>query len=351
MLVLLKSKPSSDYNMIITRTPFRISFLGGGTDYPVWYENNGGGAVLSVTIDKYCYVICRYLPPFFDFNYRIRYSSHEDVKTVDEIRHPSVRECLRFLEVTQGIEMQHNADLPAMSGLGSSSAFTVGFLNALYALRSKEEVFKRNLALGAIHVEQERIKENVGSQDQTAAAYGGFNKIEFGGPEKIKVSPLVIGGEALKAFKERLLLFFTGFQRNASEIAGDQIRATPRKHAELAAIKAMVDQGQSILVSANGNRLDDFGRLLHESWLIKRDLTDKISNSFIDGAYDAARRAGAVGGKILGAGGGGFLLLYVPPERQEKVKEALKNLLHVPFRFENSGSRVIYRMDDVEGRV
>lgn len=332
--------------MIITRTPFRISFLGGGTDYPVWYKNNGGGAVLSTTIDKYCYITSRYLPPFFDYKYQLRYRQHEEARTLAEIKHPSARECLSFLKFDRGVEMQHNADLPAMSGLGSSSAFTVGFLHGLYALLGKE-VSKRKLALDALHIEQERIGEHVGSQDQTAAAFGGFNRIEFGGPEKIRVKPLAFKPEAVRALEERLLLFFTGFQRNASDIAAEQIKNTPQKSAELKTMLAMVDEGESIL-SQGAKRVDDFGRLLHEGWILKRGLTSKISNYFIDEAYGAARLAGAFGGKILGAGGGGFLLLYVPQERQPEVKERLKKLLLVPFRFENSGSQIIYKMPSDE---
>jgi len=327
--------------MVITRTPFRISFLGGGTDYPVWYEKNGG-AVLSVTIDKYLYIICRYLPPFFDFNYRIRYSIYEDVKTIKEIKHPSVRECLASLNFKQGIEMQYNADLPAMSGLGSSSAFTVGFLNTLYALR-KEEVSNRRLALEAIHIEQERIKENVGSQDQTAAAFGGFNRIEFGGKQKIKVIPLAIDDTVTKMLEHSLMLFFTGFSRNASDVAAEQIKTTPHKSKELKELQAMVSEGEKILTNGSGG-INDFGKLLHEGWLIKRGLTSKITTSSIDDMYSAARSAGAIGGKLLGAGGGGFMLLFVRPECQKKVKDKLKRLLHVPFKFEKSGSQLIYRM-------
>lgn len=327
--------------MVITRTPFRISFLGGGTDYPVWYEKNGG-AVLSVSIDKYCYITCRFLPPFFNYNYRIRYREQEETLTIEDIKHPSARECLAFLNFNKGIEMQHNADVPGMSGLGSSGAFTVGFLHALYALR-EHEVSKRQLALDAIHIEQERIGENVGSQDQTAVAFGGFNKIEFGGSEKINVVPMAIDDATLKILERSLMLFFTGFSRNASDIAAEQIKKTAEKEVELRTMRAMVDEGEKIL--KNGVRcIKDFGALLHEHWLLKRGLTSKITNPFIDEAYDAARHAGALGGKILGAGGGGFMLLFVEPEHQKSVHRALAKLLRVPFKFEYAGSQVIYRM-------
>lgn len=332
------------YEMIITRTPFRISFFGGGTDYPVWYEKNGG-AVLSTTINKHCYVTCRYLPPFFDCNYRIRYREQEETKTIREIKHLSVRECLNYLRFRHGIEMQHNADLPAMSGLGSSSAFTVGFLNALYALQGKEAT-KHQLALDAIHVEQECIKENVGSQDQTAAAFGGFNKIEFGGDTEIRVTPVAVNGETLASLQKNLMLVFIGYARNASDVAAAQIQSTPEKAAELTRMRQMVDEAENILVRERG--LEDFGYLLHEGWQIKRGLTPKISSPVIDEIYEAARSAGALGGKLLGAGSGGFMLFFVSPELQKRVRERLGKLLHVPFRFEQEGSKVIYRMSNDE---
>ncbi len=326
--------------MIISRTPLRISFFGGGTDYPVFYEENGG-AVLSTSINKYSYVICRYLPPFFDYKYRIRYTIREETQTISEIQHPSVRECLKFVDLNnRGVEIQHNADLPAMAGLGSSSAFTVGLLNALYALRGKITT-KRQLALDAIHVEQDRIRESVGSQDQTAAAFGGFNKIEFGGPQKITVYPITIDQDKLDSLQNHLMLFFAGFPRNASEIAGEQIRKTPEKKEELKAMVEMVDEAIDILNNSS-SELTDFGKLLHETWKIKRSLTPRITNSSIDEVYEAAMEAGALGGKLLGAGGGGFMLFFVKPELQHKVKGKLSKLLCVPFKFENEGSKIIY---------
>lgn len=325
--------------MIISRTPFRVSFFGGGTDYPAFYEENGG-AVLSTSINKYCYVICRYLPPFFDYKYAIRYRKREETKSISEIQHPSVRECLNFLNFDRGVEIQHNADLPAMSGLGSSSAFTVGLLNALYALKGKMTT-KRQLALDATHVEQDRIKESVGSQDQTIAAFGGLNKIEFGGPRKIMVYPITIDQDKLNSLQDHFMLFFTGFPRNAADIAAEQVRKTPEKQKELKAMMEMVDEALSIL-NGSQDRLMDFGKLLHETWKIKRSLTQHITNPFIDEVYEAAMESGALGGKLLGAGGGGFMLFFVKPELQRKVKEKLGKLLYVPFRFESLGSQIIY---------
>lgn len=330
--------------MVITKTPFRVSFFGGGTDYPLWYEKNGG-AVLSTTINKYCYITCRYFPPFFDFNYQIRYTEQEHVKTIAEIRHPSVRACLLFAKVKERIEMQHNSDLPAMSGLGSSSAFTVGFLHAIYTLEGRALVSKMQLAKDAIHVEQDVIKENVGSQDQVAAAFGGFNKVEFGRSKEIWVSPVAVAPLTIKALQDHLMLFFTGFARNASEIAAEQIKNIGDKEKELQAMAAMVPEAIKILQAGVG-RLKDFGRLLGESWEIKRRLSSRITNQHVDDMYNAARSAGALGGKLLGAGGGGFMLIFAEPEAQQKIKEKLGKFLHVPFRFENDGSRVIFQIDN-----
>lgn len=325
--------------MIISRTPFRISFFGGGTDYPVFYKEYGG-AVLSTTINKFCYIVCRYLPPFFTHKYSIKYRRIEETKTIAEIQHPSARECLKFLKMEQGMEIQHNADLPAMSGLGSSSAFTVGLLHALYALRGEMKT-KRQLALDAINVEQNLIKENVGSQDQTTVAFGGMNKVEFGGSQKITVYPVTLNQSKLDALQNHLMLFFTGFARNASKIALEQIKKTPGKISELKAMMNMVDDAITVLNGKPGD-MADFGRLLHETWQIKRSLTPLIANSSINEIYNAGREAGALGGKLLGAGGGGFMLFFVKPELRQKVRYKLGKLLHVPFRFENLGSQIIY---------
>lgn len=324
--------------MIITRTPFRISFFGGGTDYPAYYKKHSG-AVLATTINRYCYISLRRLPPFFEHKHRIVWSKTELAKSIDEINHPSVRECLRYMNVEGGFEIHHDGDLPARSGLGSSSSFTVGLLHALYAFKG-EMVSKMKLAESSIYVEQEMIKENVGSQDQTMASFGGFNIVEFNGSsgQHIQVRPLSIKSERLKEIQSHLMLFFTGIARNASDIAKEQIERTPQNTYELDSMYNMVKVAVDIL--SNNDNIHEFGRLLHENWLIKKSLTNKISSSFIDEIYETARKAGAIGGKILGAGGGGFLLLFVKPEDQPRVKDAL-GLLHVPFRFEYSGSQII----------
>ncbi len=329
--------------MIISRTPLRVSFFGGGTDYPVWYNENGG-SVISVTINKFCFINARTLPPVFDYKHRIRYYDREEVKEISDIRHPSVRESLKFLNIEQGIEIVHHADLPALSGLGSSSTFTVGLLNALYALKGYMPT-KKELANNAIHVEQNLIKESVGSQDQTAAAFGGLNRIDFGGRENVTVLPLILNNETLDSFQNHLMLFFTRFARSASEIASSQIKATPSKTNELNTMMELVAEAYEILRNANGC-LDDFGRLLNEQWKVKRVMTNKITNGNIDEIYDAGIQAGALGGKLLGAGGGGFMLFYVSPEKQAAVKEKLQHLLHVPFRFDFTGSQIVYYSHD-----
>lgn len=331
--------------MIISRTPFRISFFGGGTDYPKWY-NEHGGAVLSTTINKYCYITARYLPPFFDYNYRIRYSQREEAKTISQIRHPSVRECLKFLKIDKGAEVQHNSDLPAGIGIGSSSAFTVGMLNVLYALKGKI-VTKRQLALEAILIEQEKIKENVGSQDQTSAAFGGFNKIEFDSEHIMQVKPITLHSKKIDNFQKYLMLYFTGFPRTASEIACEQIKKIPDRTKELARMHEMVEEATNILNGSDSD-IKDFGKLLHETWMIKRNLTKKITTPTIDKIYKDALSAGAIGGKLLGAGGGGCILFFVEPKNHEKVRRKLKNLLYIPFRLENLGTQIIYYSRDGE---
>jgi D-glycero-alpha-D-manno-heptose-7-phosphate kinase len=323
--------------MIISRTPFRISFFGGGTDYNGWFHSNKG-AVLATTIDKYCYITCRYLPPFFEHKSRIIYSKMEHVhRSINEINHPAVRETLRFLNVHTGIEVHHDGDLPARTGLGSSSAFTVGLLNSLYALKG-EIVAKDRLAKEAIYIEQNMIKESVGCQDQTLAAYGGFNHIEFGGVNHLRVQPITVSLEKMNELQDHLMLYFTGFSRIASKIAKYQIKNIPNKAGELFRMYEMVYQAMDIL---NGKDILPFGRLLDESWQIKRSLSSKVSNSRIDHLYDKARRSGALGGKILGAGGGGFILLFVEPGKKARVRKALDKFLEVPIKFENLGSQII----------
>ncbi len=324
--------------MIISRTPFRISFFGGGTDYPAWYEKNGG-ATLSTTIDKYSYITARHYPPFFPEKYRVVYSRIEAVNEHHEIEHPSVREVLKHLDIRDGVEIHNAADLPARSGLGSSSAFTVGLLSALYNLTDRTTT-KHALAMDAIHVEQNLIHENVGSQDQVAAAFGGFNKITFGPGKGISVRPVRIEKSRLETLNGRLMLFFTGFSRIASEVAVEWIKNVPNKEKELAVMRAMVDQGVEILENSTRD-IDDFGRLLHEGWLIKRGLNHVVTTDHIDQVYDRARKAGAIGGKLLGAGQGGFMLIYAHPDFQQHVRQALAELLEVPFKFENSGSTIV----------
>lgn len=323
--------------MIISRTPFRISFFGGGTDYPVWFQEHGG-AVLSTSIDKYCYLTCRYLPPFFDYKSRIVYSKVEVVKAIDDIQHPAVRGVLKHMNIDEGVEIHHDGDLPARTGLGSSSAFTVGLLHSLLALRGKMPT-KMDLAREAIRVEQDILKEHVGCQDQVIAAHGGLCRLDFLPNRDIRVSPVIMNRERLDYFQSHLMLFFTGFSRSASEIAKEQIKRTKEKKSELQALYQMVNEGISLLASQGS--LDEFGQLLHESWTIKRRLTSKISTPFIDQIYDAARKAGAVGGKLLGAGGGGFLLLFAKPEFHASIKQALDKFLKIPFAFENAGSQIV----------
>lgn len=324
--------------MVIVQTPLRISFFGGGTDYPIWFRENGG-AVLATSIDKYIYTQLRKSNPFLDHKHRIIYSRVENVDEIDQIVHPAVREAYRFMNVTDGLELHHDSDLPARSGMGSSSSFTVGLLHALKALRN-EHADKTRLALDAIHVEQEMIKENVGCQDQVMAAFGGFNHVKFHGDGKFSVEPLIIRRERKAELESGLMLFFTGVQRVASQVAAEQIKNTPAKASELTTMHQMVNEGLNILNS--GTPLVEFGKLLNEGWKLKRQLSSKISNSNIDDIYAAGLKAGAVGGKLLGAGGGGFILFYVPPELKRQVRMRLGGLLHIDFKFENRGSNVIF---------
>lgn len=324
--------------MIISQTPFRISFFGGGTDYPVFYKEHGG-AVLSTTINKYCYISCRRLPPFFDHRHRLVYSKQELVNDITEIIHPAVRETFRFMNISEGLEIHHNGDLPARSGIGSSSSFTVGLLHALYALKGKM-ITKRRLALEAIHIEQEMIKEHVGSQDQVAVAFGGFNKITFSGQHNIEVNPIILSKTKFQQFQDHLMLFFTGFSRIANEIEEEKIKQISNKKRELASMQNMVEEAINIL-NEEGD-ITDFGRLLHENWKLKKCLSDKVSTTAIDDIYETGIKNGAIGGKLLGAGGGGFMLFFVKPKDRDRLREALGHLLHVPFRFDTLGSQIIY---------
>lgn len=324
--------------MIISRTPNRISFFGGGTDYPDWYKDHGGH-VLSTTINKYCYITLRYLPQFFDYKFRIRYFKTEETNCLNNIQHNSVRECAKFLGLEAGFELVHNADLPARSGLGASSTFTVGLLNAIYALKNYMPT-KRELAENAIHIEQTIIGEAVGSQDQVAAAWGGFNSIRFTKDKIFEVNPIVISNSRLEALQENLLLLFTGFSRNAQDIAIHQIKETPARVNELSEMQSLTNEAFSLLKSDLD--LDEFGKLLDTQWRIKKSLTSKISNNSIDEIYSICRQNGAIGGKLLGAGGGGFMLLYAAKSLHSRIQTALADKLFVPFRFENFGSQIIY---------
>lgn len=324
--------------MIISRTPFRISFFGGGTDYPAWYRNYGG-SVLATSINKYCYITCRHLPPFFDHRIRLVYSKTETCQTVDEITHPAVRQILRYMNINSGLEIHHDADLPARSGIGSSSSFSVGLLHALYALKGHMPN-KKQLAEDSIYIEQESLKETVGSQDQVMAAHGGFNQITFLQSGEISVRPMTLPRDRLDELNSNLMLVFTGFTRTASEIAQTYVLDLEQKKQHLRLMGEMVNEGINILT--NGDNLDSFGKLLHEAWCEKMALSPDISNTYINNIYDQARMAGALGGKLVGAGGGGFMLLFVPPSHRNAVGERLRKLLHVPFKFEFSGSQIIF---------
>lgn len=324
--------------MIVTRTPFRISFFGGGTDYPPWFREHGG-AVLSTSIDKYCYISCRRLPPFFEHKHRIVYSHIESVRELDEIQHPAVREVLRWANIDEGLEIHHDGDLPARSGLGSSSSFTVGLIHALAALDGRI-TSKEELANNAIHIEQNIIKENVGSQDQVSAAFGGFNRIEFFHNDSYDVVPVILPSSRMQELEDHLMICFTGLSRIASEVAQSKIANLKSREYELKQMHQMVDDAIALLQNQSVP-IEEFGNMLDRSWQFKRSLSERVSTPEIDRIYAEAIRAGAIGGKILGAGGGGFLLLFAKPEKQPGIRAALKNLVHVPFKFENSGSRVV----------
>jgi D-glycero-alpha-D-manno-heptose-7-phosphate kinase len=324
--------------MIICRTPFRVSFFGGGTDYPGWYRAHGG-AVLATTIDKYCYLTCRHLPPFFEHRIRLVYRQIETCREVGDIRHPVVREALRFLKIDGNIELHHDGDLPARSGMGSSSAFTVGLLHALHALRG-EMVTKSQLTREALFLEQETLAETVGSQDQVMAAHGGLRHVKFHPSGEISIDPLILPESRKRELESHLMLFYTGIARTAADVARSYADDLESRRRQLRIMKELVDESVDILCS--GSDIGGFGELMHEGWLAKRSLSAQVSNSAVDELYQTARNAGALGGKLTGAGGGGFLLLFVEPDRQATVREALGDRLHVPFRFESQGSQVIF---------
>ena len=327
--------------MIITKTPFRMSFFGGGTDFPAFYQEHGG-AVLSTTFDKYCYVTVRHLPPFFDYSNELVYSKTERVTSVDDIVHPAIREAMKWLDMND-LRVTYEADLPARTGLGTSSSFAVGMLNAFYALKGKY-ADKRKLADDAIYLERVLCNENGGVQDQIAASFGGFNRINFDA-DGYHVAPVVISPKRKANLNQNLMLFFTGFSRYSSDVQAAHQSALVDKTAQLLEMKGLVDDAERIL-TGNGN-LSEFGRLLDHTWRLKRGITNKISTDSIDGLYSLAMSAGALGGKLLGAGGGGFLLFYVEDEYKASVRKALHNLMEVPFCFENSGASILYYSPEI----
>lgn len=333
--------------MIISRTPFRVSLFGGGTDYPAWYRENGGGAVIGATINKYCYISIRSLPPFFQHRHRIVYSHIELVNSVDEIQHPAVRAVLKEHGIQEGVEIQYHGDLPARSGMGSSSAFTVGLLHAVRSFQGSAS--RPNwLAREAIRIEQEVLREHVGSQDQVWAAYGGMSLITFRPDGSFQVAPLLITPERREELERHMLLFFTGFSRLAPAIAEQQIRNLRARTGQLESLRQMVREAACILQDPQ-RPIRELGAMLDEAWKKKKELADCISTGSIDQIYNAAMQAGALGGKLLGAGGGGFLLLFAEPSRHDRIRQALQGLIEVSFRIGSPGSTiVIYEPDGLE---
>ena len=325
--------------MVITRTPFRVSFFGGGTDRYEWFSENGGG-VISTTIDKYCYLTLRKLPPFFEHKHRIVYSRVENVTNIDEIQHPVVREVFRLFGIQEGKELHHDGDLPARSGLGSSSSFTVGLLMAIQALKGHFSS-KSWLADMAIRVEREILNETVGYQDQIAAAYGGLNHIEFKKNGDYEVNPILINEDARNNLQSHLMLFFTGVGRFSSDVSKVQVQSMGQKKDDYANLTQLLNEAKT-LFGRNEFNVAEFGSLLHEGWLIKRSLSEGITSNAIDGMYEKAMKAGAFGGKIIGAGGGGFLLVCAPPNKHKQIQDALYPNIYVPIKFENSGASVIH---------
>ena len=323
--------------MIITQTPFRMSFFGGGTDFPSFYREHGG-AVISTSFDKYCYVTVRHLPPFFEYKTHLTYSKEEKVCSSAEIKHPAIRNAMEWLGMSD-IRLTYESDLPARSGLGTSSSFAVGMLEAFYALKG-QYADKRKLADDAIYLERTLCAESGGVQDQIAAAFGGLNRINFS-RDGYSVNPVIISPERKQQLNRSLMLFFTGFSRFSSDIQKGTEVSMKDKTAQLKEMYGLVDEAEKVLVNADRS-LDEFGRLLDYTWKLKRGISGGISTDTIDGQYQKALDAGALGGKLLGAGGGGFLLFYVPEDKQTSVREAMSGLLYVPFKFENDGTKVIH---------
>jgi D-glycero-alpha-D-manno-heptose-7-phosphate kinase len=322
--------------MIITQAPFRLSFFGGGTDYQPFFEEYGG-SVLSTTFDKYIQTTLRVCPPFFDYHTMVRYRITELVRKTEEIKHPLVRNCMLFTDM-HNLSIGYDSDLPARSGVGSSSSFAIALLQGLYALQGKY-VDKHQLAKEAIHIEREMCDESGGWQDQIAAAYGGLNRIDFDS-DGFSVNPVIISKERKKHLEDSLLMFFTGLSRNSSEVAEVQVKATKSKIGQLLEMKALVPKAEQILTS--GSDLNEFGRLLDHTWQLKRGITDKVSTDSIDEIYARGKAAGAIGGKLMGAGGGGFMVFFAEPDKHSAIREALSQLVYVPFKFENDGVRVIH---------
>ncbi len=323
--------------MIITQTPFRMSFFGGGTDMEDFFREHRG-AVLSTTFNKYCYVTVRHLPRYFDYSTDLTYSKSERVNSVDEIEHPAIRNAMKMLDMHE-LRLTYDSDLPARTGLGTSSSFAVGMLSAFYALKGKY-VSKQQLAKEAIYLERVLCKEAGGWQDQIAVAYGGMNRINFD-VNGYEIEPVIISPERKKQLNENLLLFFTGFTRFSSEVQKANEQDRKKKFAQLKEMYHLVNEAEKVLIDKTVN-LDEFGFLLDHTWKLKRQTGSKISTNNIDVLYDRGINAGALGGKLLGAGGGGFLLFYVQPEYRDSVKEELKDLMYIPFEFENNGVRIIH---------
>lgn len=328
--------------MIITKTPFRISFFGGGTDYPEWYLKNSG-QVLGTTINKYAYISCRRLASFNQHKYQIVYSEVERCNEINDIKHPAAKACIELSGLKEGLEIHYDSDMPARSGLGSSSTYTVGLLQCLYAYRGIYRT-KRQLANEAISIEHDVLKEHVGVQDQIHASFGGFNHVKLDGDAEFSVNPVIINSNKKQQLNENLMLFYTGISRFSSNIAKSQIDSIENNSKQLNLMSSYVDEALDILGNDKRN-INDFGLLINESWLQKRQLSNDVSNSLIDDFYNIGINAGALGGKILGAGGGGFLLFYVEKKNQVKVKTALSKLVYVPFEFSDQGSEVIFHHD------
>ena len=324
--------------MVITKTPYRVSFFGGGTDFPLWYREHGG-SVISTAINQFCYVSVRRKPPFFPHKHRFVYSEMEDVNELKDIKHPAIKGVLQWLEWEDGLEIHHDGDLPARSGLGSSSAFTVGLLNAMYQLMGRATTLQQ-LAKDAIQVEQEVIGEVVGSQDQIAVACGGFNRIDFLPQGGWMVKPVSVSSTRLQQLQDHLLLYFTGFSRFASQIEASKLVNFSSRKQELQRMMQMVTDAESLLIDESRD-LHEFGNMLQEAWEYKKSLSTGVTTTAIDDIYNRAIAAGAIGGKILGAGGGGFMLFFVSPENQPAVRKALNGFIEVPFQFEQEGSRVV----------